>query len=119
VKLALTIGLGIAAIGGGVWWHKTTSTPERQARVALQAWAASVERGESGKRFWMRPELADVPFSIRTVKVLHISVLDKDSVDITARVESSNRGGSPIVSDWTFFMSRQDNEWKIDILTTP
>jgi len=117
--LALIVGLAVALVGGGIWWHKVTSTPEHQARAALQAWTAAVESGESGKRFWTQPDLADVPFSVRSVKILSVYVLDNDSVDITARVESSNRAGTPIVSDWTFFMSRQGKDWKINILTTP
>jgi hypothetical protein len=38
------------------------------------------------------------------------------SATVTARIESSTRGGFPIVADWTFFLSDKGDGWKIDVL---
>ncbi len=92
--------------------------PEQQATAVVINWARAVQAGQPGYRFWVDPNSADKMFAVRSCKVLSAHRLETDPryVDVSVRVESSNRAGMPITADWTFFMFKTPQGWKINLI---
>ena len=120
-RLSLTAAAVVLLIGlGGFLMARYTMrarSPEYQARRVVEKWSEAVQKGESGKMFWEDRELADTMFAVRSCKILYVNKSDDDNVTICARIESSTRGGLPIVADWFFFLRNSSGGWKIIIVT--
>ena len=109
--------LVVVIIGAGC--HRAP-TPEAGARALLDKWTAAVMAGESGAQFWSDPGQVEKPYAVRSVKILSVTVQPNDprAADIVARVESSNKAGIRITSDWRFFLKDRGDGWKIEIMLT-
>lgn len=67
-----------------------------------------VDQGYSGDSYWCASSeiLTSSFFAPRSYQILNL--LDSPQfADATVRIESSNRGGQPIISDWSFYLKRE------------
>lgn len=94
-----------------------------------QYFDATINKGSKGYEYWCsdftRPESVLSPVSIITPRswtVLNIELESRGANkrdgrgdfigDITARVESSNRGGNPIINNWSFNLVKENPKLK-------
>lgn len=92
--------------------------PKDQVQNVIEEWLTALKNGRSGTQYWKDSNLEKRFFAVRSYQILAVNYEPSfpDNISATIRVESSNKGGSPIVTDWTVYLDRTGNGWKITLL---
>jgi hypothetical protein len=118
--LLVYVAIGIVGLLSAVAvFNDLTGHPERKAVAVFHEWEKDVKRGGTGSGYWHYKDEAEHFFAVRSCEILSVypAVSDREHANIVARIESSNQGGMPLVSDWIFAMQKTSDGWKIDYLT--
>jgi len=105
--LVIVAGLFVLAIG------VYGTSPAVAAESIVVDWLIESRNGYSGKDLWKDPGVARSLFSVRRWKILRVDVISTNLVDVAVRIESSTKGGFPIVQDWAVSVWNTDGKWKI------
>ncbi|MCS1410523.1 MAG: hypothetical protein M2R45_03718 [Verrucomicrobia subdivision 3 bacterium] len=94
--------------------HLFVFSPERQAKRVVKEWLTEQKKGRSGEHLWKDGIDRGWLFAVRDWEIQDVSVDDIDgNARVRVRIESSTKGGSPIVKDWTVWLDKVDGKWKI------
>ncbi len=95
------------------------NTPENKAPQVVEQWLTALKHGDgSSSLFWKNPALERTFFSVRQWEILSVMPLTTSNmVNVEVRLYSSNRGGSPIIKDWSVWLEKVGDTWKITLLT--
>lgn len=76
------------------------------------------QKGSSGYGYWCQSsqELLSSLYAARSYQILDEFESDS-SASYTVRIESSTKGGFPVVSNWSIYMKEESNNWCIALLS--
>ena len=70
------------------------------------------KRGDVDYRYWEDTSLASKLFAPRSWEIVDANAWG-DMATVTARVDSSNKGGAQITVLWMYYLSRKSGSWKV------
>ena len=93
------------------------NTPGHKAQQVVDQWLTALKHGDVSSSFWKDPALEKTFFSVRQWEILSVMPLTvSDMVNVRIRLYSSNKGGSPIITDWSVWLEKVGDAWKITLL---
>jgi hypothetical protein len=95
---------------------------DRDGKHVVNAWLETQKAGRSGDDLWHDPSMAKSLFAVRSWTIVDSTCFTSDSLGLvkaashTVRIDSSNKGGSPITVLWSIDVVREskDADWKIN-----
>lgn len=88
--------------------HEDTETVKRIVNEVLE----TNKRGDIDYRHWDDPGLASTLFAPRSWEIVDANAWG-GTATVTARVDSSNKGGAQITVLWTYYLSHKSGSWKV------
>jgi hypothetical protein len=83
----------------------------------MKSWLKAIEHGEADRHFWTDPSLADSFYAPRSHEILNSLKIDDSNIIFTVRLDSSTKGGQPVIANWSVWMKKVGGEWKVDNIT--
>ncbi|MBC1225447.1 hypothetical protein GNF10_35340 [Nostoc sp. UCD121] len=95
-----------------------TTNAQNDISEVMNSYIQLVLSGEKGDKYFCSPEDVSTFFAPRSAKVLNIgdeytSAGGGRGAYVTVQMESSNKGGSPIINNWKFVMQKSKGTWCI------
>lgn len=92
---------------------------DKNIRILLEAWLKSQKLDEYGSTYWDDPNspLISKLFAVRKWEILLIRTYGKIGT-CKVRIESSTKGGMPIIKVWEISVKLTDQGWKIQMISS-
>lgn len=84
--------------------------PKVTPKILLIGYLNDSMAGWASPAYFCEPLLAENFYTLRSWAIIKESSLSEGVGFYTVRIESSNKGGMPIIKDWTFFINKSERD---------